>query len=59
MLRSPEPVISLTIILLIKRFPEAEILLEPVILPEKKLSPSTYSSPFITLKLIFIFLYQL
>jgi len=41
MLRSPEPVISLTIILLIKRFPEAEILLEPVILPEKKLSPST------------------
>jgi len=53
-LRSPDPEI-----LLIKRFPEAEILLEPVILPEKKLSPSTYSSPFITLKLICIFLYQL
>jgi len=54
-----EEEIVVVAILFIKRFPDDDISFEPVMLPEKKLSPSTYNSPFITLKLIFIFLYQL
>ena len=53
-LRSPDPEI-----LLIKRFPEAEILLEPVILPNISAFSPTISWPFINVVGISYFLYQL